>query len=52
MKNQDNIWEEKVNQLDVFIFLDTNTTRLKAIWIGGHVYMMMLLTLPQGLEST
>ena len=27
MKNQDNFFEEKENQLDIFIFLDLNTMR-------------------------
>ena len=48
MKTQGNILEEKENQLDIFIFLDPNTMRMKAILILGHVYMMMLLNIPQG----
>ena len=51
MKNQGNILEEKENQLDIFIFLDPNTMRMKAMLSWGHIYMMMLSNIPQGKKN-
>ena len=42
----------KENQLDIFIFLGQNYVRLKVIWQWYHVYKMLLLILPLGLENT
>ena len=50
-KYQETILVEKVNILDLFIFLGQNSVRLKVILRWGHVYNMLLLILPLGLEN-
>ena len=42
---------KKENQLDLFILLDQNSVKLKVICWWGHVYKMLLLILPLGLEN-
>ena len=51
MKQRDEKLEEKESQLDICLFLDPNSVRLKAILSWGHVKRNLLLTLPQVLES-
>ena len=51
-KHQEKVLVEKENQLDIFICLGQNSVRLKVIWQQVHVYKMLLLIMPLGLENT
>ena len=50
-KQQETIFEEKENQLDIFIFLDQNLVRPKVICWWGHFYNIMIFIMPPGLED-